>query len=64
MQLLFVGDSEEDFNYLGDLLGRSGNGHLGLDHVRSPEEAAIRLGQALRLLHEVHVNVSRAISST
>jgi PAS domain S-box-containing protein len=76
MKLLLVGDSEEDLNYLGDLLGRSGNGHLGLDHVRSPEEAAIRLGQAtydlllceyksgdgaaLRLLHEVHRNSSKA----
>jgi two-component system cell cycle sensor histidine kinase/response regulator CckA len=68
MQLLLVGDNE-DFSYLRDLLKRPGDGHLGLDQARSPEEALVRLGQTtydlllceykagdsegLRLLHEV-----------
>ncbi len=69
VHLLLVGDNERDFSYLRDLLSQTGNGHLGLDHARSPEEAVVRLGQttydlllceynsgdgtALRLLHEV-----------
>ena len=72
MHLLLVGDNKEDFSYLRDLLSRTGDGHLGLDHARSPEEALVRLGQttydlllceyksgdgaALRLLHELHRN--------
>ncbi len=71
MQLLLVGDNE-DFTYLRDLLRQTGNGHLGLDQARSPEEALLRIGQtnydlllceyksgdgaALRLLHELHRN--------
>src|SRR5713226_7694894 len=69
IHLLLVGESEQDFSYLRDLLRQTGNGHLGLDHARSPEEAVMRLGQttydlllceyksgdgtALRMLHEV-----------
>src|SRR5258708_6504703 len=71
MQLLLVGDNE-DFSYLRDLLSRSGDGHLGLDHAHSPEEALAQLGHtnydlllceyksgdgaALRLLHELRRN--------
>jgi PAS domain S-box-containing protein len=66
---LLVGDNDQDFSYLRDLLSQTGDGLLGLDHARSPEEALVRLGQtsydlllcqyesgdgrALRLLHEV-----------
>ena len=73
MQLLLVGDNEEDLGYLSDLLSRSGNGHLGLDHASSLEEARMRMGQtaydlllceyksgdgtALHLLHDVRTNV-------
>jgi len=69
IHLLLVGENEQDFSYLSDLLRQTGDGHLGLDHARSPEEAVARLGQttydlllceyksgdgtALRLLHEV-----------
>jgi DNA-binding NarL/FixJ family response regulator len=69
IHLLLVGENEQDFSYLRDLLRQTGDGHLGLDHARSPEEAMVRLGQApydlllceyksgdgtaLRLLHEV-----------
>ena len=58
--------------YLRDLLSQTGNGHLGLDHAHSTEEALARLGQtnydlllceyksgdgaALRLLHELRRN--------
>jgi two-component system, cell cycle sensor histidine kinase and response regulator CckA len=68
MQLLLVGNNQ-DVSYLRDLLNQPGDGYLGLDHARSPEEALVRLGQttydlllceytpgdsnALRLLHEV-----------
>jgi len=67
MQLLWVGNNEKGFTYLRDVLTRSGEGRLGLDRVRSPEEALQRLnqttydlllcdykpgdGMALRLLH-------------
>jgi HTH-type transcriptional regulator, bacterioopsin transcriptional activator and related proteins len=70
MHLLLVGDKKEDLSYLSDLLSRTGNGDLGLDHADSPEEARMRMGEttydlllceyksgdgsALRLLHEVH----------
>ena len=72
MHLLLVGENKDDFTHLRDLLNRTGDGHLGLDHARSPEEALVRLGQttydlllceyklgdgaALRLLHELHRN--------
>jgi two-component system cell cycle sensor histidine kinase/response regulator CckA len=72
MHLLLVGENRDDFSYLRELLSRTGNGHLGLDHARSPEEALMRLGQttydlllceyksgdgaALRLLHELRQN--------
>ena len=45
MRLLLVGDNDA-FSYLRDLLRRTGDGHLGLDHARSTEEAMVRLGQA------------------
>ncbi len=70
MQLLVVGKNEEDFNYLRDLLTKTGDGRLGLDHAHSPEEALERLaqttydlllcdyksgdGMALHLLHDLH----------
>jgi PAS domain S-box-containing protein len=69
VHLLLVGENEQGFSYLRDLLRQTGDGFLGLDHARSLEEAAVRLGQttydlllceyksgdgtALRLLHEV-----------
>src|SRR5207249_5321027 len=69
MQLLWVGNNEKEFAYLRDVLTRSGEGRLGLDRVRSPEDALQRLnqttydlllcdykpgdGMALRLLHEI-----------
>jgi PAS domain S-box-containing protein len=72
MHLLLVGENKDNFTHLRDLLNRTGDGQLGLDHARSPEEALIRLGQttydlllceyksgdgaALRLLHELHRN--------
>ena len=71
MQLLLVGDND-DFRYLHELLSQTGEGHLGLDHARSTEEALVRLSQstydlllceykpeegaALRLLHELRRN--------
>ena len=71
MQLLLVGDNE-DSSYLRNLLNGTGNGHVGLDHAHSAEEALVRLGQAtydlllceyksedgaaLRLLHELRRN--------
>ena len=45
IHLLLVGENEQDFSYLSDLLRQTGDGHLGLDHARSPEEAVARLGQ-------------------
>ena len=70
MQLLVVGNNEEDFSYLSDLLAKTGDGLLGLDHAYSPEEALARLaqktydlllcdyksgdGMALHLLHDLH----------
>ncbi|HLB89908.1 MAG TPA: response regulator [Terriglobales bacterium] len=70
MQLLVVGNNEEDFTYLRDLLSKTGDGLLGLDHAHSPEEALARLaqttydlllcdyksgdGMALHLLHALH----------
>jgi hypothetical protein len=45
MQLLWVGSNEREFDYLRDVLTRSGEGQLGLDRVRSPEEALQRLNQ-------------------
>ncbi len=70
MQLLVVGKNEEDFNYLRELLTKTGDGRLGLDHAHSPEEALERLaqttydlllcdyksgdGMALHLLHDLH----------
>ena len=45
MHLLLVGENKDDFTHLRDLLNRTGDGHLGLDHARSPEEALVRLGQ-------------------
>src|SRR5947199_9617433 len=69
MQLLWVGNNEKEFAYLRDVLTRSGEGRLGLDRARSPEEALQRLNQttydlllcdykpgdgiALPLLHEI-----------
>lgn len=69
IHLLLVGENEQDFSYLRNLLGQTGDGHLGLDHAHSPEEALVRLSQtpydlllceyksgdgaALHLLHEV-----------
>ena len=71
IQLLLVGDND-DFRYLRELLSQTGEGHLGLDHARSTEEALVRLSQstydlllceckpeesaARRLLHELHRN--------
>jgi two-component system cell cycle sensor histidine kinase/response regulator CckA len=71
MQLLLVGDNE-DSSYLRNLLNGTGNGHVGLDHAHSAEEALLRLAQAnydlllceyksgdsaaLRLLHELRRN--------
>ena len=71
MHLLLVGDND-GFGYLRELLRQSGDGHLGLDHARSTEEALVRLGHstydlllceykpeegaALRLLHELRRN--------
>src|SRR5438445_7819970 len=76
MQLLWVGNNEKEFAYLRDVLTRSGEGRLGLDRVRSPEEALQRLNQttydlllcdykpgdgvALRLLHEIRKEGPRA----
>ena len=45
MHLLLVGENKDNFTHLRDLLNRTGDGQLGLDHARSPEEALIRLGQ-------------------
>ncbi len=69
LHLLLVGDSEEDFTYLKDLLIRECEGHLQLDHAPTSEEALNRIkqvnydlllcdyqageGKALQLLHEV-----------
>jgi DNA-binding NtrC family response regulator len=71
MQLRLVGD-DDDFSYLRDLLSRTGDGHVDLDHAHSTDEALARLGQrtydlllceyksgdaaALRLLHELRRN--------
>ncbi|MGA9812989.1 MAG: response regulator [Terriglobales bacterium] len=68
IQLLLVGDND-GFRSLSALLSQPGNGHLGLHHVRSTEEALVRLSQstydlllcefkpeegaAFRLLHEL-----------
>jgi PAS domain S-box-containing protein len=68
MQLLLVGDNS-GFRYLSALLNQTADGHLGLDHARSTEEALVRLrqstydlllcefkpeeGAASRLLHEL-----------
>src|SRR5947199_1672241 len=76
MQLLWVGNNEKEFAYLRDVLTRSGEGRLGLDRVRSPEEALQRVnqttydlllcdykpgdGMALRLLHEIRKEGPRA----
>jgi PAS domain S-box-containing protein len=75
LRLLLVGD-HEDSGFLRDLLSRTGEGHLVLDHARSPEEALARLretnydlllceytsgdGMALRLLRGLHRNVPDA----
>ena len=45
IQLLLVGDND-DFRYLHELLSQTGDGHLGLDHARSTEEALLRLSQS------------------
>ncbi len=45
MQLLLVGDNS-DFRYLRKLLSQTADGHLGLDHARSTEEALVRLRQS------------------
>ena len=71
MHLLLVSD-KDDFSYLRELLRQTGDGHLGLDHARSTEEALVRLGHstydlllcedkpeegaASRLLHELRRN--------
>jgi len=71
IQLLLVGDND-DFRYLHELLSQTWEGHMGLDHAHSTEEALIRLGQstydlllceykpeegaARRLLHELRRN--------
>src|SRR5438552_16013989 len=76
MQLLWVGNNEKEFAYLRDVLTRSGEGGVGLERVRSPEEALQRLnqttydlvlcdyksgdGMALRLLHEIRKEGPRA----
>jgi two-component system cell cycle sensor histidine kinase/response regulator CckA len=44
MQLLLVGDND-DFSCLRDLLSRTGDGQVDLDHAHSPEEALLRLSQ-------------------
>src|SRR5579862_3090076 len=75
MQLLMVGN-DNDFGYLLDLLARSGDGRVGLDHAHSTEEALTRLSQtpydlllceynsgdgaALRLLQELRRSHSGA----
>ncbi len=75
LRLLLVCD-HEDSGFLRDLLSRTGEGHLVLDHARSPEEALARLretnydlllceytsgdGMALRLLRGLHRNVPDA----
>jgi two-component system cell cycle sensor histidine kinase/response regulator CckA len=71
MQLLLVGEGQEDFLYLRDLLARAGDGQLGLDCAHSLEEALAHLRQktydlllidykagneALRLLHDIRKN--------
>jgi DNA-binding NarL/FixJ family response regulator len=45
MQLLLVADSQEDFTCLRDLLIRTGEGNIGLDHAHSLEEVFPRLKQ-------------------
>ena len=45
MQLLLVGDNERLPLSMRELLSRTGDGHLDLDHALSTEEALIRLGQ-------------------
>ena len=76
MQLLWVGNNEKGFDYVRDVLTRSGEGGVGLERVRSPEEALQRLnqttydlvlcdyksgdGMALRLLHEIRKEGPRA----
>jgi len=59
MQLLLVGDNEEDFSYLQSLLTRAGDGHLRLDHAHSPEEALARLGQTTYDLLLMRLQVGR-----
>ena len=69
MQLLLVGEQEQEFSYLRELLSRTGAGSLELNFAGSLEEALDRLSQttydllfcsykpgdgaALRLLHEL-----------
>src|SRR2546422_10752146 len=76
MQLLWVGNNEKEFAYLRVVLTRSGEGRLGLDRVRSPEEALQLLNEttydlllcdykprdamAFRLLHEIRKQGPRA----
>jgi two-component system cell cycle sensor histidine kinase/response regulator CckA len=75
MQLLVVGSNEADFSYLHDLLIKTGDGLLGLDHASSPQDALARLarttydlllcdykpgdGMVLRLLHEIRKRDAR-----
>src|SRR4029077_14922133 len=74
MKLLLVGNRKEDFLYLRGLLARAGDGHIGLAHAASPEEAATHMGHttydlvlcdyrpgentALNLLREIRKNGS------
>jgi len=58
MQLLWVGNNEKEFAYLRDVLTRSGEGRLGLDRARSPEEALQRLNQTT---YDSAMSVARAI---
>src|SRR5579862_9598521 len=75
IRLLLVGANEETFGHLRDVLSRTGQGHLLLDHAPTTEEAVMRLdhsnydlllceytpgdGGALRLLHNARKDGSR-----
>jgi DNA-binding NarL/FixJ family response regulator len=57
LRLLLVGDNE-DFGYLRNLLSRTGDGHLVLDHARSAGRSAGAPGRdellLLRMLQGLH----------
>jgi two-component system cell cycle sensor histidine kinase/response regulator CckA len=46
LQLLLVGDDEQDFICLRKLLVQAGNGEVSLDHARSSDEALLHMGKA------------------